>query len=184
MTILLAVLIPALVATVITLSIEYFAKPQLEVRKEHLTHRYADLREVTRLMRRLEFSRGQLEVQRGGLLAGDLEESQIYRDRHAETLENFGSAAHELWGKVSDSHLPWPDELDTLLVKASANAEWYHAIWTHKGPDSAAGVDAVLDDAFDTLLEYVDTPRWRLLRRSRLRKHAAKLTPDFDPEDT
>ena len=52
MTFVVVVLIPALVAALVTLVIEYVAKPYLEVRKDQITERYADMREVARLAAR------------------------------------------------------------------------------------------------------------------------------------
>lgn len=57
-----SVLIPALVAAVVTLFVEYLAKPHLEVRKERVLHRHRCAQELREAFSKLSFEVGRFQA--------------------------------------------------------------------------------------------------------------------------
>lgn len=157
---------PALVAAIVTLLIEYLAKPRLEARKERLLERARDERSLTRALSLVHISFAALsdpaalgnapafaraEVRRA------TEYVQRVRESSVTLLIRLPEATRSLLGRSAGFALAKIMILEEVLV-APANADALAP--AARGLKEANGQIAIL-------LDYLLCPSWRPLRKVR-----------------
>jgi hypothetical protein len=164
------VITSAIVAAIVTLSIEYLAKPRLEARKERIL-------EDARFWRKLRASANLIAYDVGALLAIARDRAYAFPDRVAKlhlALETSHAEFGEWWkqSEVEDEGL----EFD-LLINLYAGIEAY--LYMMKHDQSQAELDRMLEENFSPLVDVVaeglDAPKWRPIKRMRVARRFEAL---------
>jgi len=170
------VLISALVAAVVTLGIEFFAKPSLEVRKDRIVDNHRTRRGVLRSYNKLTFDLTRLATElRGGIPTGGphatqvTEINQLIRDGSRELRTLDAAGGREL------------DDLDEVGVFSfGAALQGYVSLLGEHGefdPRARIYVLQILCPLSDLVEESLMTPRWRW----RLRQLRIRAVGEFAP---
>jgi hypothetical protein len=163
--------LPALVAAIVTLGIEYFAKPSLEARKERLMERHRAGREARRSFRVLSF-------QFGRLAAWAEIRSPAMDERRPGIERELRVALDEVLGRLAATEAPDDDLGQEALSQFAAVCEAYlvMAAANHLSPsDAALMVKEQMEPRHDLAEEGLHVPRWRFLRRRRIRTDLVDL---------
>lgn len=147
----------ALVAAVVTLLLEYFAKPALEVRKDRVLHQARAKRETIAAMRRATFAIGRILTYRH-------EEPDAWNDH----IVNLAKSAEEI---VIDSvpKLDVDDTLDDWWYKVTPVTCGFLILVQHEWPSEDAWDDIDrASDQLEAILDAAELPRYRVLKRRRL----------------
>lgn len=160
------VVIPALVAAIVTLGIEFFAKPSLEARKERITERFRGQREARRHFRALAFELGRV------LVYLDSESADVPPDfRGARLRVMRGSMRSHLDSMVTEL-APGLESRDSFvedaLLEFAALCEVY---LMSASEDEAASLDIageLLNPLADLVSEAIRAPAWRQRKRRRI----------------
>jgi hypothetical protein len=167
------VLVPALVAAVVTLGIEFFAKPSLEARKERITQGHRAERDVRRHFRLLSFHLGRLMSWTRKASADRLPEQiqSIERDMKApldQMIEAIAQSEEASEGLARDCLLQFGSACTAYLIMAEQS---------HLSQEAGDRmVQSVLSPLSDIADEAVHTSSWRLIRRKRIRSKLADLS--------
>lgn len=167
------VVVPALVAAVVTLGIEFFAKPSLEARKERITERHRAERDARRHFRVLSFHFGRR-------LVSARDESARIPELMQLIEPDMKTALDQMFEAIARSETASDDLAQDCLLEFGSACRAYlimreHGHLTQEAADRM--VLSVLDPLSDIAGEAVDAPSWRLLRRKRIRSKLADLSP-------
>ena len=177
------VLVSALVAAIVTLMIEYLAKPTLEVRKERILLRHRQSWELLRALRVLiTHLRWRLLALRATPHSAGLAEAM--KSLSAE-LEAVGDIAISTWNE-------FPAEIQDLFVSAQAFYKGLFDLVLVEAPSASPDevvheVDIVLKTRateFIVLEAFLRLSRWHFLRKRRLRRLAVAVAEDRRREVT
>jgi hypothetical protein len=169
-------LISALVAAVVTLGIEYFAKPSLEVRKDRIVDQHRTRREVLRSYNKLVFDVARLTVQLR-------EEGAPVTYRHSQVAELNDLIREEskrLRSLVAAGGRELRDLEEAGVFLFGSALQGYVAVLARHGDDDPTGwiyVLELLDPLTDLVEQALATPRWRW----RLRQRRIRAVQEFSP---
>lgn len=162
------VLISALVAAVITLGIEFFAKPSLEARKDRIVDQQRSRRGAKQAFGTVSFHVGQI----GLLHRSPTGIPDVDQKRLTKANDLLRSNLEDLQSRLAAGG----DELDGLgkagVYHFSAAAEAYVFFVDNLGPDAAPTREffaRVVDPMVDMVDELLKVPRWQGRRGRRLR---------------
>jgi hypothetical protein len=157
-----SVLVPALVAAVVTLGIEFFAKPSLEARKDRIVDRYRGRRAAKTNLRALSFRYGQLiemlENPVGARIehTGD-EVNGAIRERVDALVRSLADGGEAL------DH----DDMQALSSLTAGWAAYLHLSDHHEPHDGLLRFLHRLEPIDDAVNEVFALPRWRRVARRR-----------------
>ena len=165
-----SVLLPLVVAAVTTLLIEYAAKPRLEVRKDRILEQHRAEREVRRTLDHAEYLRGRLEAIRDAGSAYPLE------DVPAQVATEYAATTEKLRDLAAHVNLR-PKTVDDLLTTACARSWAFGVLVMRASAEEARKPNADLDEVIGLLVELLETPRFRVLKRRALIRQAVRFSP-------
>ncbi|MEV6515032.1 hypothetical protein AB0M37_04500 [Micromonospora chalcea] len=168
---LLAALVSALTSAVVTLGVEWLAKPTLEARKERILAKHRARASVKRCLRR---TREMVYILLGPwpdtktMQATPLHVRTLYRKRIAATLGEISVCADDLLAAVVDAlpHLS-AREREVLLPLAG----YLRAVADTADPDENF---SRLAEKIDLLAQWYDRPRWRRGKPLTINGHPAR----------
>jgi hypothetical protein len=159
------VLISALVAAVVTLGIEFFAKPSLEARKERILGRHRLKGDLLKYFRRVGY-------RLGSLAAHDELGAPVKGPARADMAEDLA----QLRTLLIDHPTPGDDLSYRCLSAFESECRAYLQRW-QRGEDQAGVVEQRLSPAFFRAAEALATPQWRIHKRRKLRTSLEQDTP-------
>ena len=157
-----AILLPAGVSVLVTLAVEWAAKPRLGARKERIL---AEHREDRLLVRRID----DLQYVAGRILA--------HREAPAEFEERLSSLVEEGLQRVTEFgqsraavNMMRDDAVDYLIGTAGSGADAALVMLSHRYYDDGKAFELLDEstDLLDLLLQYLRLPGWRIGTRRRL----------------
>lgn len=155
-----SIVIPALVATVVTLGIEFFAKPSLESRKDRILEHQRRRRAVLRQANSIRWALARLAFELG---APEIPSKDHYEDVHSALRREFDSFVEAvIAGGAEKEQRP--------MLWFAAPIEAYFYMRRHAIIPAEALNRMVLDDLVpltEQLVAVMATPRWRRRRRRR-----------------
>ncbi len=159
-----SVVVPALVAGIVALGIEYVAKPRLEVRKDRLLHRAQAARVLAESLAGMLAMEATLRSEELFAAASTLLEREL--NRLEELVEQ---------GRVSlvAAALHLPDEVRAaaaaMLGEVRGRVERVRLASDVDAPDAAEDVAALADsiNKLAPLVDYLYLPGWRIVRRGK-----------------
>ena len=166
--------IPALVAALVTLVIEYFAKPQLEARKERITERHRIRRETRSHFRLLSYHFGRLLVY---AQRGDDDVLDAMRGlRFQEVLDPLRNHTDALRDALARQEGMDDTIAEDSLLECIAASEALLLLYD-SGREEQADQFAIriVDPLFDLAADAGSTTWWRPVRRRRLRTQLSGL---------
>lgn len=156
------VIVPALVAAIVAFMVEFAAKPSLEARKERILRRHRRLWDLHRLLVQHFFLLGQIEVA--------LAEDYPAPERRESLLRKSEDHLQLLDDYVHDPSLPVPEEVQELLRTIAFVSEIVVTASRQGRLEVARERNRALDDALDLADAYLEAPRWRVIKRRRIRR--------------
>lgn len=169
------VLVPALVAAAVALSIEFFAKPRLEARKEAMLDVYRARRALRRALAQWSYLVGRLDAFRDDSIMFDTRAADLHDDLSAAT-----AALQEQWHNP-DARLP--DYVDTVAMRLALMAQQLELVLEHRDQVLPVMLMDAADDADTELDAFLGTRWWgrRLLARIRIRRMERAGLPTLNP---
>ncbi|MCG5436208.1 hypothetical protein PSH25_006537 [Micromonospora sp. PSH25] len=174
---LLAALVAALTSAVVTLAVEWLAKPTLEARKERILAKHRARANVKRCLGR---TREMVYILLGpwphtkAMQATPLHVRTLYRKRIAATLGEISVCADDLLAAVVDAlpHLSLR-EREILLPFAG----YLRAVADTAEPDENF---SLLAEKIDLLTQWYERPRWQRRKSLTINPHPASRTRPAD----
>jgi hypothetical protein len=160
------VLVPAIVAAVVTLLIEYLAKPRLEARKERLLERARDKRSLIRVLSLLSISIAALSDVNAVSAVPAFVHAEL--QRATEYIQQARESSVTVLPRL-------PEPLRSLIARACGFTLakiilLQLALGTHESSDLSVAVSGLTDanDNLGVVLNYLLCPNWRLVVKLRL----------------